>query len=250
MALEELSESVHGGDDGVAGRADRVLGDEADREAGDFEHREVVRAVADRDRSVHGYVEFGGVSLQRRVLRALDERPFHVAGESAALHGQAVRDDVVDFDAIETYNSWLFTGYKNRRARRFAAKRQYPGVAGSDAHRVGYVGRAYTEIDIPDVSRASLTADDILTAIRSGSTEVQGRRTPIPTSTKHYAGAAGRKSAYYAKRGALGSALLAKKGAFKSGYYAKLGALKSGSLAKTGVAQAARMLYRLSPLSR
>ncbi|ELZ75640.1 MULTISPECIES: CehA/McbA family metallohydrolase [Haloferax] len=154
------------------------------------------------------------------------------------------------FDAIETYNSWLFTGYKNRRARRFAAKRQYPGVAGSDAHRVGYVGRAYTEIDIPDVSRASLTADDILTAIRSGSTEVQGRRTPIPTSTKHYAGAAGRKSAYYAKRGALGSALLAKKGAFKSGYYAKLGALKSGSIAKTGVAQAARMLYRLSPLSR
>ncbi|RLM31386.1 PHP-associated domain-containing protein, partial [Haloarcula sp. Atlit-120R] len=128
--------------------------------------------------------------------------------------------------------------------------RQYPGVAGSDAHRVGYVGRAYTEIDIPDVSRASLTADDILTAIRSGSTEVQGRRTPIPTSTKHYAGAAGRKSAYYAKRGALGSALLAKKGAFKSGYYAKLGALKSGSIAKTGVAQAARMLYRLSPLSR
>ncbi|WP_396611715.1 CehA/McbA family metallohydrolase [Haloferax sp. S1W] len=150
------------------------------------------------------------------------------------------------FDAIETYNSWIFTGYKNRRARRFARKRDYPGVAGSDAHKVGYVGRAYTEIEIPDVSRASLTAAHILDAIRDGSTAVQGRRTPIPTSTKHYVGAAGRKSAYYAKQGALVSAILAKKGAIKSGYYAKVGALKSGYLAKRGALAGAQLLSRFS----
>ncbi|WP_411964370.1 CehA/McbA family metallohydrolase [Haloferax sp. YSMS24] len=151
------------------------------------------------------------------------------------------------FDAIETYNSWLFTGYKNRRARRFATNRMYPGVAGSDAHKVGYVGRAYTEMEIPDVTRTSLSGDDILDAIRNGSTQVQGRRTPIPTSTKHYVGAAGRKSAYYAKRGALTSGVLAKKGAFKSAYLAKIGALKSGYLAKEGAVRGAQLLARLSP---
>ncbi|WP_410766604.1 CehA/McbA family metallohydrolase [Haloferax sp. DFSO60] len=161
----------------------------------------------------------------------------------AAYHEKVGRDA---FDAIETYNSWLFTGYKNRRARRFAARRAYPSVAGSDAHKVGYVGRAYTEIEIPDVSRASLTADDILDAIREGSTRVQGRRTPLPTSTKHYAGAAGRKSAYYAKQGALVSAILAKEGALKSGYYAKIGALKSGYLAKRGAVRGAQLLGRFA----
>ncbi|AFK19967.1 PHP domain-containing protein [Haloferax mediterranei ATCC 33500] len=189
--------------------------------------------------------ERGGVAI---VPHPFQRSRHGVRRKRLGRYDDAARGDA--FDAIETYNSWLFTGYKNRRARRFARKRQYPSVAGSDAHNVGYVGRAYTEMEIPDVSRASLTADHILDAIRDGSTQVQGRRTPIPTSTKHYAGAAGRKSAYYAKRGALGSAILAKKGAFKSGYYAKIGALKSGSLAKTGAVQAARMLYRVSPFSQ
>ncbi|RYJ14710.1 PHP domain-containing protein [Halogeometricum borinquense] len=134
----------------------------------------------------------------------------------------------VEPDAIEVYNSWLFTGWKNRRARRFARSGGYPGVAGSDAHKVGYVGRAYTEIDIPDVQRVGLTADVILDAIRDGATRVEGRRTPIPTSARHYAGA----------------------GLKKSGYFAKLGVRKSGSVAKTGVVQAARTLYRVSPFSR
>jgi predicted metal-dependent phosphoesterase TrpH len=134
----------------------------------------------------------------------------------------------VDPDAIEVYNSWLFTGWKNRRARRFATGRGYPGVAGSDAHKVGYVGRAYTEIDIPDATRPDLSEAVILDAIRGGSTRVEGRRTPIPTSARHYAGAGVRKSGYFAKRGAL----------------------KSGSLAKTGAAQMAQTLYRVSPFTR
>ena len=35
----------------------------------------------------------------------------------------------IDSDAIETYNAWLFTGYRNRRARRYAARYGYPASA-------------------------------------------------------------------------------------------------------------------------
>jgi len=133
----------------------------------------------------------------------------------------------VDPDAIEVYNSWAFTGWKNRRARRYATAHGYPGVAGSDAHKVGYVGRAYTEIDVEGVTRADLTAETIVEAVGSGATRVEGRRTPIPISARHYANAGARKSRYYARRGAV----------------------KSGALARTGVVAAARTLYQVSPLS-
>jgi len=133
----------------------------------------------------------------------------------------------VDPDAIEVYNSWAFTGWKNRRARRYARSNGYPGVAGSDAHRVGYVGRAYTEIDIEGTTRADLTGEAIIEAVRDGATRVEGRRTPIPISARHYGWAGARKSRYYAKHGAT----------------------RSGTLAKTGVVGVARMLYRISPLS-
>ena len=133
-----------------------------------------------------------------------------------------------DPDAIEVYNSWAFTGWKNRRARRYATTYGYPGVAGSDAHKVGYVGRAYTEIDIDGITRADLTSGGLIDAVRDGATRVEGRRTPIPISARHYGWA----------------------GARKSQYYAKYSAAKSGALAKTGVIEAGRMLYRVSPLSR
>ena len=134
----------------------------------------------------------------------------------------------VEPDAIEVYNSWAFTGWKNRRARRYANAYGYPGVAGSDAHKVGYVGRAYTEIEIDDLSRDELTTAVVLNAIRDGATRVEGRRTPTPTSARHYAGA----------------------GVRKSGLYARYGAYRGGALAKTGAIGAARALYQLSPLSR
>ena len=138
-------------------------------------------------------------------------------------------------DAVEVYNSWLFTGYKNRRARRFSDAYGVPGVAGSDAHTVPYVGRAYTELAVPDADRASLDAETILDAVRDGATRVQGRRQPIPLSAKHYSWGAARKSGYYAKVGAL-----------KSGYYAKVGALKSGYYAKTGAVRGAQLLSRFA----
>jgi predicted metal-dependent phosphoesterase TrpH len=136
-----------------------------------------------------------------------------------------------DFDAIEVYNSWLFTGYKNRRARRFARAHGHPGVAGSDAHRVEFVGRAYTELRVPGATRDGLTAEAILEAISDGETSVRGRRTPIPVSAQHYAIGATRKSGYYAKVSAK-----------KSGYYARVGARLGASAALTSVRTGAQVL--------
>lgn len=108
-----------------------------------------------------------------------------------------------DCDAVEVFNSWLFTGYRNRRARRFAADRGYPGVAASDAHSVPHVGRAYTELVIDDADRAGLDGEAVLGAIRGGATRMRGRRQSVLTSAHHYAVGTARKSGYYAKAGAL-----------------------------------------------
>jgi predicted metal-dependent phosphoesterase TrpH len=105
--------------------------------------------------------------------------------------------DGAAFDALEVYNSMVFTGYRNRRARRFAATHGYPGVGASDAHYLPNVGRAYTEIEISGAgSVAEVTADDVVDAIRDGSTAISGRRTPIVRSTRQYSRAAVLKTAY------------------------------------------------------
>ena len=122
-------------------------------------------------------------------------------------------DTVAEVDAIEVFNAWLFTGYRNRRSRRFAAKHGYPGVAASDAHHLEYVGRAYTEVEIEGrESVDAVTADDVLDAIRNGTTRVDGRRAPIRMAAKHYVGAAGRKSGYYARTGTARSVTAAQRG--------------------------------------
>ena len=133
---------------------------------------------------------------------------------------------VGDCDAVEVFNAWLFTGYRNRRARQFAAEHGYPGVAASDAHTLEYVGRAFSEIDVGDVPREAVTGDHILDAIRDGETSVRGRRAPIPMASKHYASAAARKSAYYSKKSLQASATYAKASALKTASAAKIGAIR------------------------
>ena len=109
-------------------------------------------------------------------------------------HGVRKRD-IAPCDAIEVYNPWLFTGYRNRRARTFARARDYPGVAASDAHDAAFIGRAYTDIELEtDRPNAELTSDHVVRAIESGSTRIHGRRKPIPRSTRHYLWAARRRT--------------------------------------------------------
>lgn len=137
-------------------------------------------------------------------------------------------DEVDEVDAIEVFNAWLFTGNRNRRARRFAAEHGYPGVAASDAHHLQYVGRAFTELTIAGrASATEVTADDVLAAIRRGTTTVEGRRAPIRMAAKHYVGAASRRSSYYARTGAVRGARATKRTAVDGAVAAKVAALQS-----------------------
>ncbi|MEE6208831.1 CehA/McbA family metallohydrolase [Salarchaeum sp. III] len=104
--------------------------------------------------------------------------------------------DDTDVDAVEVYNSMLFTGYRNRRARRYARNRNYPGMGSSDAHHVMNVGRAYTELDVNAPTKAAADASDVVEAIRTGSTGVRGHRTPIHRSARQYAMGAVKKGLF------------------------------------------------------
>ena len=107
------------------------------------------------------------------------------------------RRRLTDCDAVEVFNAWLFTGYRNRRARRFAERHGYPGVAASDAHTAPYIGRAYTELTVPGASSvAELDGADVVAAIARGDAEVHGRRQPLRKSARHYAVGAGRRTGY------------------------------------------------------
>lgn len=106
------------------------------------------------------------------------------------------RRNLVNCDAVEAFNAWSVTGYRNWRARAFAERRGYPTLGASDAHSVAMVGRAYTEITIDDpaATRADVDGDRLLAAIRDGSTDFEGRRTPVARCLAAYAASAGRKT--------------------------------------------------------
>lgn len=129
-----------------------------------------------------------------------------------------------EVDAIEVFNAWLFTGYRNRRARRFAALHDYPGVAASDAHHLNYVGRAFTELTVRGRSSVDdVTAADVLAAVREGTTSASGKRAPVPMAAKHYLVAAGRKSGYYARTGVGRGTAAAVRGAAEAASMARVG---------------------------
>ena len=157
-----------------------------------------------------------------------DGEPEPVPEDVEPAEGARALDAADEVDAIEVFNAWLFTGYRNRRSRRFAADHGYPGVAASDAHHLRYVGRAFTELAIEGrESAAEATAADVLTAIRRGTTTVEGRRAPVRMAAKHYVGAAGRRSAYYARTGASRGARATKRTAVDGAVAAKVAVLQS-----------------------
>ncbi|MBP1923550.1 putative metal-dependent phosphoesterase TrpH [Halorubrum alkaliphilum] len=161
-------------------------------------------------------------------------RPDHVGGGRPDHVGGGRPDHVDEVDAVEVFNAWLFTGYHNRRARRFAKKHGYPGVAASDAHTLNYVGRAFTELTIEGREHVDdVTADDVLAAIRDGPTTVSGKRAPIPMAARHYVVAAIRKSGYYARTGTRRGT----RGVLR-------GSREARSIARVGIAQGLRRIRR------
>jgi predicted metal-dependent phosphoesterase TrpH len=109
-------------------------------------------------------------------------------------HGVSKRK-IEDVDAVEAYNAWIFTGFQNHRARKFADNRGFPKVAGSDAHSLGLIGRAYAKIHI-DKPREEVGPDDIKEALRNGDVEMEGSRAPIHRAAYHYVKASIRKTAW------------------------------------------------------
>lgn len=98
-------------------------------------------------------------------------------------------------DGIETLNAWFFTGLQNRRAKKYAKKRDLAQVAGSDAHTIGLIGRAYTEIEVEEENPGK---HKIIEAIENdGQNIIEGKRAPITKVTYHYIKATIRKTVHY-----------------------------------------------------
>lgn len=76
-------------------------------------------------------------------------------------------------DGIEVFNAHTLTGVRNRQATRFAVRHGYPRFAGSDAHRPGVVGSAYTEVC---VDTGDPTVEEVLAGMRSGRVRGVGDR--------------------------------------------------------------------------
>ncbi|OGS44549.1 MAG: hypothetical protein A3K76_03215 [Euryarchaeota archaeon RBG_13_57_23] len=72
------------------------------------------------------------------------------------------------FDGIEVINSGS-SRRSNRLARKVAEEKGFAVTAGSDAHALEQVGRAYTIVDTVG------SEDDVIEAIRKGSTRAGGR---------------------------------------------------------------------------
>ena len=90
-------------------------------------------------------------------------------------------------------------------------------IAGADLVKGGGGAHAREKIVDAAADRLLVVADptkeaDVLDAIRNGTTRVDGRRAPIRMAAKHYVGAAGRKSGYYARTGAVRGATATRRG--------------------------------------
>ncbi len=118
---------------------------------------------------------------------AVIPHPFQKTRHGVAAH--VTDEQLASADAIEVYNSRLFTGRSNRQAGKFAIRHGLPMTAGSDAHISEMVGQAVTEVGADDRSAAA-----ILSAIAEGRTSVVGKRTPWRVSIRQFAGGAKRRA--------------------------------------------------------
>ena len=117
---------------------------------------------------------------------AVVPHPFQKSRHGVAAH--ITDEQLASADALEVYNSRLFTGRSNRKAERFATARDLPKTAGSDAHISEMVGQAVTRIDADGRSSGA-----ILDAIAAGRTVTDGKRTPWHISFRQAAGGAKRR---------------------------------------------------------
>jgi predicted metal-dependent phosphoesterase TrpH len=141
---------------------------------------ELIPAGLSYDETLDRIESLGGI--------AVVPHPFQSSRHGVSAH--VSHDQLAEADAIEVYNSRLFTGRANRQAERFAEDRGLPKTAGSDAHIAEMVGQAVTEVDAYHRS-----AEGILDAIAEGRTSVVGKRTPWIISVQQFSGGVRRRIA-------------------------------------------------------
>lgn len=141
---------------------------------------ELIPAGKSFDETLERIREAGGI--------AVVPHPFQKSRHGVAPH--ITRAQLAEADAIEVYNSRLFTGRSNRQAEGFAREYDLPMTAGSDAHIAEMVGQAVTEVDAYHHS-----VDSILDAIVAGRTSVIGKRTPWFISIQQFSGGVKRRVA-------------------------------------------------------
>ncbi len=144
-----------------------------------FGIEEIVPSGLGFDETLAAIREQGGI--------AVVPHPFQKTRHGVAAH--VTDEQLASADAIEVYNSRLFTGRSNRQAEKFAVRNGLPMTAGSDAHISEMVGQAVTEVGADDRS-----AEAILSAIAEGRTSVVGKRTPWTVSVRQFAGGAKRRA--------------------------------------------------------
>ncbi len=93
----------------------------------------------------------GGLSPEETVARIKEQGglvgiPHPFDSQRGALQQEAVRRLRGQIDFMETLNARVFFGSANRRAEAFARELGLARSAGSDAHSLGEVGRAYVEM--------------------------------------------------------------------------------------------------------
>ena len=140
----------------------------------------IVPAGLEYDETLDRIRELGGI--------AVVPHPFQTSRHGVAAH--ITHDQLAAADAIEVYNSRLFTGRSNRQAEAFAEARGLPMTAGSDAHIAEMVGQAVTEVDARYRS-----AEGVLDAVADGRTSVVGKRTPWFISIRQFSGGVKRRLA-------------------------------------------------------
>ena len=139
---------------------------------------ELVPAGLSYDETLDRIASLGGI--------AIVPHPFQSSRHGVAAH--ITREQLAAADAIEVYNSRLFTGRSNRQAERFAEENGLPMTAGSDAHIAEMVGQAVTEVDA-----RGRDAGAILDAVAEGRTSVVGKRTPWFISVRQFSGGVRRR---------------------------------------------------------
>ena len=121
--------------------------------------RELIPSGLTAEETVDRIHQIGGLAIAAHIMRS----------SKNTIQKDLLRN-LNRFDALETVNSGALLSGSFRSSRGFAQEIGRPETAGSDAHVLGTVGRAFSEVDCEAPS-----AENILKAVKQGRTTPRGQ---------------------------------------------------------------------------